>query len=282
MGIIVLFIAIFPKLSVGGRHLFAAEAPGIDVEKIKPRIRDTAKTFWEIYLLFSIALALLLVLEGMSLYDALVHTFSTLGTGGFSSRNSSIGFYPPAIQYTIAIFMFIASTNFVLHYKASRGELRSYLRDEEFRFYLMIVLLSIFIITLSLLSEEMHLRDAFRLAAFQTISIISATGFSTADFDSWSWLSKVLLFSLMFMGGCANSTAGGIKAVRILLVLKYCFREIRKNLHPSAVLSIRLNGEAVEERIIESVVSFFILYILLFHLSTPYFILLRSSFSAST
>ncbi len=285
MGIIVLFIAILPKLSVGGRQLFAAEAPGIDVEKVRPRIRDTAKILWKIYIFFSISLLIALIFEGMPFYDAFIHTFSTMGTGGFSSKNESIGFYSPLIQYTITLFMFIASTNFILHYKALRGRFGAYLRDEEFRFYLILGLISIIIITVSIFPEVGNLKEAIRLSSFQAISIMSATGFATADFDSWSWLPKLILFYLMFMGGSANSTAGGIKAVRILLILKYCLREIRKTIHPSAISSIRLNGRVVDEKIINTVVSFFLLYIFLFLTSslilTSFGYDLITSFSAS-
>ncbi|KAF5412899.1 MAG: hypothetical protein C5S47_00445 [Candidatus Methanogasteraceae archaeon] len=263
MGIIVLFLAILPKLAVAGRDMFRAEVPGPTSDKLRPRLSQTAKILWSAYVMLSAAEVIALRLSGMPVYDALCTTFSTMATGGFSPHSESIAFYQsPAIEGIVILFMFIAGANFALHYWVLRGERNRLLQDPEFRLYACIISVVTLLVALMLWSD--HGAHSIRLALFQVVAVITTTGFATADFDMWPNACKLLLFTLMFIGGCAGSTGGGTKVVRVLLLVKYGYRELFKSLHPRAILPIRIGKKMVPQGVIESILSFFILYILTF------------------
>lgn len=264
MGIIVLFVAVLSSLGVGGMQMFRAESPGPVAEKIKPRIRETAKILWYTYLTLTLAETLLLWVLGMPLFDALCHTFGTLATGGFSTKNASIGHYSsPLIHWVIIVFMFLSGANFALHYQAFRGRsLKAFWRNNEFRMYLYFVLLSIFLISGDLLINNRHgLEKVLREASFQVVSIITTTGYATADFDKWPLLSQALLVTLMFVGGCAGSTGGSIKVGRLLVLLKQSYLELQRAIHPRAILNTKVDGKAFSQEILINIMQFFFIYI---------------------
>ncbi len=278
MGIIVLAIAILPLLGIGGMQLFAAEAPGPGGDKLHPRITDTAKRLWLIYVGYTVAETVLLKLAGMSIFDAVNHALSTLSTGGFSTKNASIAYWndTPLIQYIVIVFMFLAGTNFVMSYFAFTGKVQRVLKDEEFKVY------SIFIISFTLISgcivylqanvpvSEYHPmvlgagESAFRHALFQVLAIVTTTGFVTADFTSWTPFLTVFFFGLMFLGGCAGSTSGGIKVMRHLLIIKNGLLEFKRTLHTNAIIPVRFNKKTISEHIVYNIIAFFVLYMLLF------------------
>jgi len=270
MGIIVLAIAILPYLGVGGMQLFKAEVPGPTPERLRPRITQTAKLLWLVYLGLTALEALLLMLGGMDLFDASTHSLATMATGGFSPKNASIAhFESPYIHYVIILFMYLAGVNFALHFKAAAGRL-DYFKDHEWRFYtglllgaavlLMVLNLAGGSYPLSLAGVEHALRDGL----FQSVSIGTTTGFVTADYELWVPGAIMVLFILFFTGGMAGSTGGGPKAVRILLLLQQTAKEMRKHLHPRAVLLIRVGRRVVKEDVLANVLGFVILYALLF------------------
>lgn len=270
MGIIVLFIAILPKLSIAGRYLFRAEAPGFKEEKIRPRIRETAKILWMVYLLISSLQIAMLYIAGMSIYDAIVHAFTTIGSAGFSPYGQSIvAFNSPLIEAIITLFMFIAGVNFALLYRTVYMDHTSIFRDEEFKFYTAIVLVATAVLTLTL--KYGIAADPFtclRYALFQVVSIVTTTGFASVDFNLWPDSSRIILLVLMFIGGCAGSTSGGPKVVRVLLLLKYANRELFKSIHPRAVKNVKFNGKIVPDNIIHQVIAFMVIYFLIFIAST--------------
>lgn len=264
MGIVVLFVAVFPQIGVGAKQLFRAETTGPSSEGLKPRIQHTAVRLYAIYTGLTLLLFLLLWLEGMSIYDAICHAMSTLGTGGFSTRTASIGaFESAAIHWTIIAFMFLASLNFNLYYGALSGRVRDIFTNAEFRFFLMVNLVVAAITASTIYPRLGDISDALRHGAFQTFAVTSTTGFMTEDFDTYPTVVRWLLFGAMFMGGCAGSTSGGIKAVRILILTKLVGREIRRSVQPHAVLPIRLGRTVVPEAVISSATVFFAAYILL-------------------
>jgi trk system potassium uptake protein TrkH len=267
MGIIVLSLAILPFLGVGGMQLFKAEVPGPVPEKLTPRIQKTALLLWGVYVILSVAETILLMTAGMNLFDALTHTFGTMATGGFSPKNVSVGFYgSAAVDWIITIFMFLAGANFTLHYFALRGRLSVFWKDEEFRFYSWVTLLGTATVMAVLLAGKSYasIGEALRYSAFQVVSILTTTGFVTADFEKWPTYTQLLLLVLMFVGGCAGSTGGGIKNVRILLLGKQMKNEIQRLLHPKAILVPRVGGRIVEREAMNSVAVFFIVYMGLF------------------
>ena len=271
MGIIMLFIAILPNLGVAGRQMFRAEAPGPTEDKLKPRLKGTAKILWMVYLVISIIEFILLKVAGMNVYDAVTHTFTTMACGGFSPKSDSIAaFGSPLIEGIITVFMFIAGANFALHYKLIYVDHKSLLKDSEFKFYGLIVAVASILVTLMLWNTgTFHsVLESFRYAIFHVLSILTGTGYATFDFNTWPDSCRMILFLLMFMGGCAGSTAGGIKVVRILLIIKYAYRELFKTLHPKLIRHIRLGDRVIPEEIINSIFSFMILYILVFMIST--------------
>ncbi|MBD0778504.1 TrkH family potassium uptake protein [Maribacter sp. ANRC-HE7] len=278
MGIIVLAIAILPLLGIGGMQLFAAEAPGPSADKLHPRITDTAKRLWYIYVGYTVAETILLKLAGMSFFDALNHSLATLSTGGFSTKNASLAYWndQPLIQYIVILFMFLAGSNFVLSYFAFKGKVRRVLMDEEFRFYTGFIIVFSIIVGLVVLYKanvpvsEYHpmpygeVESSFRHALFQVVSVITTTGFVTADFTNWTPFVKVFFFGLFFLGGSAGSTAGGIKVMRHLLIIKNGLLEFKRTLHANAVIPVRYNNKTVREHIVYNVIAFFVLYMLLF------------------
>ncbi len=269
MGIIVLSLAILPFLGVGGMQLYKAEVPGPVPDKLKPRIRDTAMVLWKVYLGFTIAQALLLLLGGMDLFDSLCHTFGTMATGGFSTRNASVAAYPsPYIQWVIIIFMFAAGANFALHYRLLRGKPLALWRDSEFRFYALVVILATAVSAWALSEQYGGLEETIRVSAFQVVSIVTTTGFATADYELWPALCQSVLVILMFLGGCAGSTGGGVKCMRALLLFKQSGQEMTRLIHPRAVTHVKLGGKSVPPEIMSGIWGFFILYLGLFLLSS--------------
>ncbi|MHC1631505.1 MAG: TrkH family potassium uptake protein [Methanotrichaceae archaeon] len=265
MGIILLFVAILPKLGVAGRQLFKAEVPGPTEDLIRPRIRETAKILWGVYIVLSAAEILLLILAKMPAYDAICNTFSTMSCGGFSPQAESIAAYNnPLIEVIVIVFMFLAGANFALHYRTMYGKRNSLISDPEFRFYASLVAVAIFIVLIFGGKIGENFSESLRTVAFQVVSIVTTTGFATANYDNWLSPAKLVLFMLMFTGACAGSTSGGIKLVRILLITKYSKREMFKALHPKVVMPIKLKGNPVGEEILHSILFFFALYILIF------------------
>lgn len=277
MGIIVLAIAILPLLGIGGMQLFAAEAPGPSADKLHPRITDTAKRLWLIYVSFTVIETILLKLAGMSFFDAVNHALSTLSTGGFSTKNASVAYWndKPVIQYIVTFFMLLAGTNFVLSYFAFKGKIQKILKDEEFRLYMAFVfgfgilvsLVMYFNADLSLSTIEHPMvwgkaEAAFRHGLFQVLAVITTTGFVTADYTMWTPFLTVIFFGLMFLGGSAGSTSGGIKVVRHLLTIRNAIVEFKRTLHPNAILPVRYNSKSVDRSIIFNILAFFILYML--------------------
>ncbi len=279
MGIIVLAIAILPLLGIGGMELFAAEAPGPASDKLHPRITDTAKRLWLIYVGYTVAETILLKVAGMSFFDAVNHSLSTLSTGGFSTKNASVAFWngKPIIQYIIIVFMFLAGTNFVLSYFAFKAKFNRILRDEEFKFYVIIIFI-ITIVTSLLIYFQADIANStviqpmvwgrfesgLRHGLFQVVAIITTTGFVSADYTIWTPFLTLMFFGLMFLGGSAGSTAGGVKIVRHIILIKNGILEFRRTLHPRAILPVRYNIKAIQQPIVFNILAFFILYMLSF------------------
>lgn len=278
MGIIVLAIAILPLLGIGGMQLFAAEAPGPNADKLHPRITDTAKRLWLIYVGYTAAETILLQLAGMTFFDAINHAMATLSTGGFSTKNASLAFWndQPLIQYIVILFMFLAGGNFVLSYFAFKGKVQRVLRDEEFKYYGIFILLFVIVAAVVVYTRanvqpgEMFPmvlgegESAFRHALFQVVAVMTTTGFVTADFTAWTPFLTVFFFGLMFSGGSAGSTAGGIKIMRHILIIKNGLLEFKRTLHPNAIIPVRFNKKTVTEHIVYNIIAFFVLYMLLF------------------
>ncbi|PLX97192.1 MAG: potassium transporter [Desulfuromonas sp.] len=266
MGIIVLSLAILPMLGVGGMQLFKAEVPGPTADRLKPRIQDTAKLLWGVYVLLTGLETMLLMAGGMSFYEALCHAFATLATGGFSTRNASVAAYDSAyIDGVITLFMFLAGVNFSLHYQALRGRLREFYRNEEFLFYLCLTAgTTILLVLINHGSVYNSLFDNLRYSAFQTVSILTTTGFGTADYETWPVIAQYLLVFLMFVGGCAGSTGGGMKVARILLIFKHAQVQLFRLIHPKAVRLVKLGNRPVDREVMQSILGFFALYMGLF------------------
>lgn len=266
MGIIVLSIAILPFLGVGGMQLFKAEVPGPVADKLQPRITETAKVLWKVYLAFTGAEVLLLHLGGMNLFDSFCHTFGTLATGGFSTKNLSIGHYNSVyIDMVVTVFMLLSGINFALHYQALTGNLKSFYRNSELRFFIGTFAVGTILVAWSIWWEDLfNLGQSLRYAAFQVASILTTTGYATADFEQWPSLAKIILVLCIFIGGSAGSTGGSIKCVRIMLLLKHSYRELRRLIHPRGVIPVKLQGRNVPEDVLHSVWGFFILFMSLF------------------
>ena len=268
MGIIILFVAILPRLGVAGRQLYRAEMPGPEKDALTPRIKDTARALWFIYIAMTVAEIGLLRLAGMPLYDSICNSFSCMATGGFSPQSSSIMAYKSGIiDSIITLFMFLAGANFALHYKMLFVDKKRHFRDSEFRFYTFIILASTAIIVLWG-GLEGDLLGRIQLAAFQVVSVMTTTGFATVDFDQWTVAAKFTLFLLMLIGACAGSTGGGIKVVRLLLVLKSVYRELFHVLHPRAVIPIKLGDISVKDEILRPSNIFVATYVSVFAIAT--------------
>jgi trk system potassium uptake protein TrkH len=284
MGIIVLTIAILPLLGIGGMQLFMAEAPGPSADKLHPRITDTAKRLYLIYVLLTFAEFFLLKVAGMTWFDAINHAMATVSTGGFSTKNNSVAFYNnlPFVQYIIIFFMLIAGTNFVLTYFALKGKIQKVFQSEEFKYYLFgIIGVSAIVTILIYFYQDPNLHttiahpkvfgeaeSAIRHGLFMVTSVITTTGFVTADFTMWSFFATGIFFALFFTGGSAGSTSGGVKVVRHIVMLKNSFLEFKKALHPNAIIPLRYDGKSISSTIVSNILSFFIIYMLIFMISS--------------
>ena len=266
MGIIVLTIAILPLLGVGGMELFASEAPGPTKDKIHPRIKETAKRLWLIYVVLTLLQTSLLWIAEMPFFDAFNHALTTVSTGGFSTKQASIGhFTSPIIHYIIIVFMFLGGTNFTLLYFGARFKFKKFLNNDEFKWYVSaILLLLLVIVPIVNQATNGNLENNFRLALFQIMSIITGTGYSNADFTSWGALASFIFFLMMFSGASAGSTSGGMKIVRIVLLMKNGFLEFKRRLHPAAIIPVQLNGKGVSPKIIYNLLAFVFFYLFVF------------------
>lgn len=267
MGVIVLTLAILPSIGSGSVQMLNAESPGPMPGKIVPKVAESAKILYGIYIVITIIEIILLRISGLSLYDSAVHTFGTVGTGGFSNMNSSVGSYNNlAAEIIITVFMFMCGANFALYYQMLKGDLKAPFRDREFRFYSGVVILSIVLITINLYGSNIFgsIWESLRHSSFQVVSIISTTGYSSTNFETWGMFSKTILFMLMFVGGCSGSTGGAIKNIRFLLLFKVMKRELLQIIHPKAVYTIRIGNETVDEDTISEVLGFFFMYIIIF------------------
>lgn len=262
MGIIVLGVAILPLLGVGGAQLFRAEVPGITVDRLAPRILTTARLLWGVYALLTAVLGLLYLALGMSPFDAANHAMSALATGGFSTRTASMAAFSPAIQWVTVVFMFIAGVNFTLHYRLLTGRWKAWFRDTEWRWYFASAAgVSVVIFAALGLAEDAWTGEAFRRAVFNTVAVHSTTGFATADFALWPSVAQVLLLGLMFVGAMGGSTGGGFKVVRAAVVTEHTLGELRKVLHPRAVVVTRLGRTPVRNDIVLNVLAFLGMYV---------------------
>jgi trk system potassium uptake protein len=268
MGFIVLGVAILPYLGVGGMQLFRLEAPGPTAERLRPRIRETAKLLWLVYAALTVAVAVLFLLGGMSLFDAVNHALTTMPTGGFSTRNASMAAFSPFIQWVTIVFMFLAGTSFTLHYRTMSRGVSAYVKDSEWRLYAGIVLAGALLIALLTYTPGASLERTARDALFQVVAIVTTTGYGSADYALWAPAAQTVLFLFFFLGGMAGSTAGGMKMIRVLLVLKHTWIEVRKQLHPRAVFVPKVGHRPVREDIMLNVLGFVLLYMMLFGVGT--------------
>lgn len=269
LGFIVLVISILPYLGIGGMQLFLAEAPGITADKIKPRIQDTAKRLWLIYIGLTLAEIVLLMVGGMNFYEALNHGYTTMSTGGFSTRQDSIAaFDSPYIEYVISGFMFLGGTSFVLIYLAVKGNFKRIWLNDEFKAYLgMTAALTLVVTVILIFQHHYSIEEAFRKSVFQVVAILTTTGYATADFTLWGGGTIIIFFTLMFVGGSAGSTAGGVKIIRHLIIAKNSILEFRRQLHLSAIIPVRVNGKPVPHEITRNILAFVIIYLTIFGIS---------------
>lgn len=280
MGIIVLTVAIFPLLGIGGVELFVAEAPGPTSDKIHPRIKETAKRLWGIYAGLTILLTIILFLNGMNFYDAVNHGLTTMATGGFSTKNASIAYFQnPAIHYIIALFMFIAGINYTIIYYSLKGKFDKAWSSDEFKTYLFLVLGLIIMVTIIVFNATNNgAEKAFRESAFQIISIITTTGFVSADYTSWTPFLTLLFFILLFMGASAGSTSGGIKIIRHLVLFKNSSLELKRLLHPKAIIRMKVDKKIVAPRILTHILVFLLFYMILFLIGSMVMTIILSDF----
>jgi len=270
MGIILLFVAILPRLGTGGMQLMKAEVPGPVAEKVLPRVAQTAKVLWLVYVGISSVQFVLLYLTGLSPFEAATHTFTTMATGGYSTRDLSIAAFNNLLaEVIIIIFMFIAGGNFALYYGLLKGNHRKLLMDGEYRFYVFTTVAAILLVTGNLwLHVYDGLWESLRYASFQVISLLTTTGYTTANYDAWPPFSRCILLLLMFLGGCGGSTAGAIKQVRFLILLKHSYRELYKMIHPRAVMPVRVGPKNIPEPVVASTLAFVFIYIIIAIIST--------------
>ena len=270
MGIIVFTIAILPLLGIGGVQMFKAEVPGPVSDKLRPRVKETAKILWLVYVGFTALETLLLIIGGMTGFEAICHAFTTMPTGGFSTSNVSIaGWTSSAIHYIVIFFMLMAGINFSLHFKAMSGNIKNYFQDYEFKIFIGIILLvtlGIFIIVS--LSEGGFTHIKFRDSLFQTVSIITTTGYGTYNYELWSYFIQLTLVGLMFIGAMGGSTGGGIKIIRVFLIVKHSLMETRRLLHARAIIPIRIGNRYIDESIIRNTLGFFLFYVAIFALTS--------------
>ena len=269
MGIIVLSLAILPIFGIGGMQLFVAEVPGPTPDKFHPRVKETAKRLWGIYLFFTLAEIILLFAGGMNLFDAVNHGFTTMATGGYSTKQASIAEFSPYIQYVITVFMFLAGTNFALSYYGLHFKFDKVLKNEEFRFYTAFIIGFTIIISIFLyLGDHFSVEGSFRHAVFQVVSITTTTGYVTTDYLQWMPFLSVIIFMLMFLGGSAGSTGGSIKIIRIALLIKNSAMELKRLIHPNAVVPVRLNKKGIDPQIMTNILAFVVYYMTITVVST--------------
>ncbi len=265
MGILVLTVAILPFFGFGGMAMFNAEAAGVTTDKLHPKIKETAQRLWGIYMLLIFIETIFLLFGGMDLFDAVCHSFATLASGGFSTQNSSMVNYSPYIQYVVIVFMFLAGVNFTLHYFAIKREFKNIFKNQELKVYIALIVLVTTIITVTLVYlDHGSLEKSFRDALFQVVSIITSTGFVSADYTLWHPYLWFLIFGLMFTGACVGSTSGGIKIFRHLVLFKNSSIEFKRLIHPLAVIPIRYNNQAIGQPIILKILAFTVLYFFIF------------------
>jgi trk system potassium uptake protein TrkH len=269
MGIILFTIAILPLLGVGGVQLFKAEVPGPVTDKLRPRVRETAKLLWIVYLGITVLETLLLGIAGMGWFDAVCHAFTTMPTGGFSTKNASIEAYNSgAIEYIIIIFMIIAGTNFSLHFRAISGNFNSHITDKEFKVYFSLIFFVTAIIFLRLALHGEISEENFRASLFQTVSLVTTTGFSSADYEIWPYFVQCVLLCLMFVGGMGGSTGGGMKIIRVFVLFKYMALATQRMLHTKAIIPIRIGNRFISEDVISNTLGFFLFYVSIFIFTT--------------
>lgn len=270
LGFIVLVISILPSLGIGGMQLFLAEAPGITADKLQPRIQDTGKRLWLMYIGLTLFQSCLLLIGGMNIFDSLNHSLTTMSTGGFSTKQASLAYYDSAyIEYVTTIFMFLGGTSFVLLYLTFKGKIKRLWSNEEFRAYLVITLITTAIVTIMLIvNNGFGFELAFRKSVFQVVSVLTTTGFATADFTTWGGTVVLIFFTLMFIGGSAGSTAGGVKIVRHLIIAKNSIIEFKRQLHVSAIIPVRFNGSPVAHEVTRNILAFVIIYLTIFGISS--------------
>ncbi|WP_417590017.1 TrkH family potassium uptake protein [Owenweeksia hongkongensis] len=266
MGIIVLTIAILPLLGVGGMQLFVAESPGVTPDKMHPRITETAKRLWIIYFALTAIEAVMLWIAGMGLFDAVNHAMATMATGGFSTKNASIAFYDsPAIHYIITLFMFLAGVNFTMLYFGFTGKVGRIFKNEEFRVYALNMLIMSIIVSFGLaVYGDYGVEEAIRSGFFQVASIITTTGFITDNYLLWPNFLIMIIFVLFFSGGSTGSTSGGLKTMRVIVMIKNSLLELRRQIHPTAVIPVRFNGKAVPQNITNTIAAFVLIYLIIF------------------
>lgn len=264
MGIVVLTVAILPILGIGGLQLVKAEAPGPTVDKISPRIAETAKILWGIYIAFTLIQTFLLMVGGLSLFDALTHSFATMATGGFSPKNASIAHYSSAyVEIVITLFMFLAGVNFTLHYRLLTGKVGYLIKNTELKAYIFIFFTSSILIAINLYYKYYSsIFESLRYAFFQSATILTTTGFASADYEKWPMFSQIILFLLMFVGGCTGSTGGGIKVLRIVTLLKQGLNEMKYLIHPRGVFVLKVSGNPIKKDIVYAISGFFFLYVI--------------------
>jgi trk system potassium uptake protein TrkH len=269
MGIIVLSLAVLPIFGIGGMQLFVAEVPGPTPDKFHPRVKETAKRLWVIYVIFTLSETVLLALGDMSLFDAICHAFTTMATGGYSTQQASIAAFSPYAQYVITVFMFLAGTNFALSYYALHFQFDKVFKNEEFRFYVgFLVGFTILITSILWFGNFLPFEESFRHAVFQVVSITTTTGYVTTDYLQWAPFLVVIIFMLMFLGGSGGSTGGSIKIVRVALLIKNSALELKRLIHPNAILPVRLNKKSINPQIITNILAFVVLYMMLLAGST--------------
>ena len=270
MGIIVFYIAILPLLGVGGVQLFKAEVPGPVADKIKPRVRETAKLLWMIYVGMTLIEALALMIAGMSIFDSICHAFTTMPTGGFSTKNASIAYYDnSAIHFIIIFFMFIAGINFSLHFRMINGDFKTFIKNTEFLVYVMIIIIVTFIVFLTIITKgNTEYYKSFSESLFGVVAILTGTGYVLGDYELWPVFLQMILLTLMFIGGMGGSTTGGMKIMRIILLAKYAALETRRMLHARALLPVKIGKQLIKEDIVRNTLGFFLFFMSSFIIST--------------
>lgn len=266
IGVIVLTLALIPSLNIAGFQMFKAEVSGPTKSKVLPRVAQTSRQLYKVYLGFTAALVLLLKAAGLSWFDSFIHAFGTVATGGFSSQNASVGAYQSLpVELIIVFFMLLCGINFNLHYSVIKGERLGYFKDSETRTYFGVVLFAILLIAVNLINfNGYNLGTAVRQSLFQAASIITGTGYATADFDKWPDFSRCILITLMFVGACAGSTSGGIKVIRFMILFKSAANQLLKLVHPQAVIPVRVGGRVVQAEVVQTVQNFFVLFLIIF------------------